>query len=178
MTEPALNPYAAPQARVDDVHAFEGVGELKLFSAQGRIGRLRLLAYNVGATLVFYAVIGVVSLLAATLGGAAGLLMIPPFAAFIWFSVVSCIKRCHDADCSGWWALTFFIPFVGLIWLIKAGTPSANRFGAPPPANTLGVKVLGWMLPVFFVVGILAAVSIPAYKDYTDRARAAQNVGR
>ncbi|MFY8018082.1 MAG: DUF805 domain-containing protein [Inhella sp.] len=178
MTEPALNPYAAPQARVDDVHAFEGVGELKLFSARGRIGRLRLLAYNMGATFVFYAVVGVVSLLAATLGEAAGLLMIPSFAIFLWFSAVSCIKRCHDADCSGWWALTFFIPFVGLIWLIKAGTPSANRFGAPPPANTLGVKVLGWMLPVFFVVGILAAVSIPAYKDYTDRARAAQNVGR
>ena len=178
MTEPTLNPYAAPQARVADIQASDAVGELKLFSAQGRIGRLRLLAYNIGATFVFYAVIGVVTLLSAALGEAAGLLMIPPFAIFIWFSVVSCIKRCHDVDYSGWWALIYFIPLIGLIWFVLRGTPSVNRFGAPPPANTLGVKVLGWMLPVFFVVGILAAVSIPAYKDYTDRARAAQNVGR
>jgi uncharacterized membrane protein YhaH (DUF805 family) len=178
MTEPTLNPYAAPQARVDDVHASEGVGELKLFSAQGRIGRVRLLAYSLGATLVFYAVLGVVTMLTVGMGEMAGLLMIPIFGAFMWFSVVSCIKRCHDTDYSGWWSLTYFIPFINLIWFVLPGSQGANRFGAPPPANTLGVKVLGWMIPVIFVVGILAAIALPAYKDYTDRARAAQSVGR
>ena len=39
--------------------------------------------------------------------------------------------------------LLALIPFVGLIWIFKGGTPGSNRFGAPAPANTLGVKILG-----------------------------------
>ncbi len=178
MTEPTLNPYAAPQARVADVNAEAGLGELKLFSAKGRIGRLRLLAYLMGAYLLFAVAFGV---LAAALSGsqtAAGLVAIPAFLVYLWFIVISSIKRCHDADQSGWWAITFFIPLIGLIWFFWPGSQGANRFGAPPPANTFGIKLLGLLLPVIAVIGILAAIAIPAYQGYVEKARAAQTSGR
>jgi hypothetical protein len=57
------------------------------------------------------------------------------------------------------------------------GSRGENRFGPPPPPNTWGVRVLGVILPVIALVGILAAIAIPSYKNYTDRARAAQAAG-
>jgi len=42
-------------------------------------------------------------------------------------------RRLHDIDKSGWWLLLYLIPIIGfiilIIWMCKAGTPSANRFG-------------------------------------------------
>jgi len=47
------------------------------------------------------------------------------------------IKRLHDRDRSGWFALIFLIPIVGAIWLFVeviclAGTTGTNRFGLDP----------------------------------------------
>ena len=46
------------------------------------------------------------------------------------------IKRFHDIDMSGWWALTIFLPYINsLVALIIAfipGTQSKNRFGDNP----------------------------------------------
>jgi uncharacterized membrane protein YhaH (DUF805 family) len=45
------------------------------------------------------------------------------------------VRRLHDTDRSGWWILIVFVPVIGWIWLVVlycfAGTPGANRFGAP-----------------------------------------------
>lgn len=173
MNEPSMNQYAPPLAAVADVNVGEGVGELKLFSSQGRIGRLRYLAYGTGASLVYQALVGV----SAASGSAAftGVLVLAAFAVFLWFTVITGIKRCHDINISGWWALTMIIPVIALIWLFVPGSQGANRFGPPPPPNTLGVKLLGYILPAIFFIGILAAIALPAYKDYTVRARAAQS---
>jgi hypothetical protein len=73
-------------------------------------------------------------------------------------------------DWSGWTVLLTLIPFVALIWVFKRGSEGTNSYGAPPPPNTLGVKILGLLLPVLAVVGILAAIAIPAYVEYTRRA--------
>ena len=75
---------------------------------------------------------------------------------------------------SGWFSLLALIPLVGLVWVFKGGTPGANRFGAPPPPNTLGVKIIACVFPLIFVIGILAAIALPAYQQYTVKARAAQ----
>jgi hypothetical protein len=60
----------------------------------------------------------------------------------------------------------------GLVFVFKAGTPGRNVYGDPPPPNTAGVKVLALLLPVVFVLGIVAAIAIPAYQHYVERARA------
>lgn len=176
MIEPTLNPYATPQAQVADLSLETEKAELRLFSHRGRIGRLRYLAYGSGAGILYNAlVLGVAS----ALGGSEGsllysALLLIMFAALLWFSIITAIKRCHDMGISGWWSLTLIVPVIIFAWIFWPGDREANRFGPPPPANTWGVRVLGLLLPVIAFVGILAAIAIPQYKNYTDRARAAQ----
>lgn len=44
---------------------------------------------------------------------------------------ISCIRRMHDIDKSGWFSI---IPVVGTILILFPGTPGPNRFG-PDPRN-------------------------------------------
>jgi len=178
MNDNALNQYAPPRAHVADRAPDEEVAELKLLSHQGRIGRLRYLAYVTGASVAYGFLTGV---LTAMMVRSPDLLMVAvllPIAALVWFSLISGIKRCHDADLSGWWSLAGFVPLVGLAFVIVPGTQGANRFGPPPPPNGWGVRLVGAVMPVVFVVGILAAIAIPQYAAYTAKARAAQQAGQ
>ncbi|MBL8276508.1 MAG: DUF805 domain-containing protein [Pelomonas sp.] len=173
MTQSNLNQYAPPTAHVADIAGSSGYAELNFFSAKGRIGRLRYLAYAAGASVLFNVATTAIGVampgsIAFTVVSLVGLV------ALVWFSVLCAIKRCHDMNISGWWTLTSFIPIIALAWVFWPGAKGDNRFGPPPPPNTLGVRILGLLLPVVFFVGILAAVAIPQYKQYTDRARAAQ----
>lgn len=50
-------------------------------------------------------------------------------------SIAVCIRRLHDTDHSGWWALLLLVPLAGLyiIYLcIIEGTNGPNRFGNSP----------------------------------------------
>lgn len=46
------------------------------------------------------------------------------------------VRRLHDTDRSGWWALLMLIPLIGnivlLIWFCARGTAGDNRFGGDP----------------------------------------------
>ena len=87
------------------------------------------------------------------------------------------IKRWHDMNRSGWYSLLLFVPFVniivGLVMLFVPGTDGPNDYGQPArPSNTaVGVVVVLFFLVV--VIGILAAVAIPAYQDYLQAAEQA-----
>ena len=54
----------------------------------------------------------------------------------IWVSTVTLIKRLHDFDKSGWFALLAMLPYVGfifyLVMLITPGTIGDNRYGPDP----------------------------------------------
>ena len=164
----SANPYAAPKAVVGDVEVEQEFQEIKMWSASGRIGRLRYLAYTTGASLLAGVIAGV---LGAVLGESVGAVVsIAVYVAVLVFSVMAGIQRSHDMDWSGWTILLALIPFVGLIWLFKAGTAGSNSYGPPPPPNTTGVKVLACIFPVVFILGILAAIALPAYADYQKRA--------
>ncbi|MGN7981379.1 DUF805 domain-containing protein [Burkholderia sp. 22313] len=109
-----------------------------LFSFEGRIGRLPWWIYAVA-----YAVLS--AIFDAGSRGSSGddlplLAMLVLFAiavVSVWASIAVGVKRLHDIDKSGWWMLLIFVPIVGAIALFVmngfiAGTPHANRFGAPP----------------------------------------------
>jgi uncharacterized membrane protein YhaH (DUF805 family) len=171
----AVNPYAPPQAGVADVQSTV-FSTPKVWTWRGRIGRLRYLAY----TMVGYAAVVVTSAVVGGIAGATGsaavfeYLFWPILGVYFVQVALATIQRSHDMGWSGWSALGALIPLVNLLWLFKAGTPDANRWGAPPPPNGTGVKIGASLLVLLFVVGILAAIALPAYQGYVERARAAQ----
>ena len=166
-----VNPYRAPAAAVAD--AGDQTQPVKVFSVSGRIGRARYIAYGLG----FYILFGVIGgMLAAALGGAAGGMVLFGIAwialAVIGFMLT--IQRCHDFNASGWLALLMVVPLANLIFLFIPGTDGPNRFGPPTPPNTVGVLIGAWMLMLVPIIGILAAIALPAYQDYVKRAQQVQ----
>jgi hypothetical protein len=77
-------------------------------------------------------------------------------------------------NATGWLSIVALIPLINLMFWLIPGTDGDNNYGAPPPPNTAGVIVIAVILPVLFFVGIISAISLPAYKAYTERARAEQ----
>ena len=62
--------------------------------------------------------------------------------ALAWVSFASVVRRFHDRGKSGWWALLYFMPFIGWLWIIiecglLPGKPAAtypnNPALAPAP---------------------------------------------
>jgi uncharacterized membrane protein YhaH (DUF805 family) len=167
------NPFAPPTARVEDIAAPGESQPVTLWSARGRLGRLRYIAWSIVGSLLLMPV--VFASAAVGSGALASALMLAGYAAYLVFFALLSIQRSHDFNASGWLALAAMIPLVGLVFWFVPGTASANRFGAPPPPNPRG---MGWLaaIPVFlFVLGIVAAIALPAYQQYVKRAAASQN---
>ena len=178
------NPYSAPDASLETGQ--EEFYQPKIFSFKGRIGRLRYMAYGIGTYLILMAVF--IPLMGGTMlmGGAmavpgeAGMSMIVMLAMGVFYIAVLLLsvafgkRRLNDLNRSGWWMLIFIVPLVNLLMTIYIlffpGSNGANDFGPPAVANSLGVKILGWLFPVFFLLGIVAAIAIPAYQNYISQA--------
>lgn len=94
--------------------------------------------------------------------------------AFIVIAVMIGVQRLHDLGWSGWLWLLNFVPFVGsvfgILMLVLPGSTGANRYGPPPPANSTGVKVLASLIILLPIVGIIAAIALPSYQGYLERA--------
>jgi uncharacterized membrane protein YhaH (DUF805 family) len=160
-----VNPYQAPSAAVAD--AGNETQPVRVFSVSGRIGRARYIAYGIG----FYVLFAFVAVgLGAALGGFGAVLAMVAWVALIVIGFMLTIQRCHDFNMSGWLALLMLVPLANLVFLFIPGTDGPNRFGPPTPQNGTGVLVAAWSLPVIMVVGIVAAIALPAYQDYQKRA--------
>jgi len=61
-------------------------------------------------------------------------------------SIAVMIRRLHDTDKSGWFALLLLIPFIGwlilLIWFVTDSTPGDNKYGPNPKAKTTPTPTL------------------------------------
>lgn len=159
------SPYAPPQANVAE-HLPE-FGELKPVGINGRIGRVRYLGWSMAMLLCFLPVL-LLAMGTAALSESLGMLLL--LAAGLGMMVISVcfgVQRLHDIGWSGWLWLLNFVPFVGsvfaLLMLIIPGTQGANRYGPPPPPNSTGVKVLAWLILLVPLIGIIAAIAIPAF---------------
>lgn len=176
----AANPYTSPQTTDLTGARDEAPVVPRVFSYSGRLGRMRLVAYT------FY-----MSLITVPLGWAAMALMfagswllgtlvyIAVLGVSLVFGLSLYVRRLHDLNQSGIWVLLLVLPLVNLCLLIYLlffrGVDGANQYGPEPAANSTGVKA-GFVLTLVFMilVPILAAVSIPAYQDYTERAQQSQ----
>lgn len=169
------NPYSAPEANLDTGQ--ETLYKPKIISFNGRIGRLRYLAYSIGASFVLMLVtmplIGMSAFTGAAMGGEAGMSMLAMlgmaayYIAAIVISVMYAKRRLNDLNRSGWWMLLFIVPVVNLLLVIYLiffpGTDGPNDWGPAPVANSIGVLILGWSLPVLFALGIASAIILPQF---------------
>jgi len=134
------------------------------------------MAWATGASIIHTIVTGLLTVVLtdAHLSWLATVIALLAYLPLLWFTTITGIKRCHDIGISGWWSLSLIVPVIVLVWVFVPGNKGDNRYGPPPPPNTWGVRILGAILPVVCVIGIIAAIAIPQYKMYMDKARAAQ----
>jgi len=154
-----VNPYQAPAATVAD--AGDETQPVRLLSISGRIGRARYLAYGFGLYFVFMFAAGFV---AGALGDAGIALMVLAWAAAAILGIMLTIQRCHDFNMSGWLSLVLIVPIANLMFLFIPGTDGPNRFGAPTPPNGVGVLIFAWLIPAVALIGIIAAIALPAFQ--------------
>jgi uncharacterized membrane protein YhaH (DUF805 family) len=163
------NPYGAPRAMVGDrAEEFQAV---KLFAVSGRIGRARYIVYSILLSLVIMFVVG---LGAAFLGPVGVALLVVGYIAMFVLQIMLTIQRSHDFNMSGWFSLLALVPLVNMLFWFVPGTDGPNRFGAKTPPNSVGVLIGVWIVPAIFVLGVVAAIALPAYQDYVKRAAAVQ----
>ncbi|MHA6495484.1 DUF805 domain-containing protein [Pseudomonas borbori] len=168
----AASPYAPPQAKVGET--LPEFGALKVFTTEGRVGRLRYLAWSLGLMLACIPVFAIAAAGFAISEVLGGLLVGVVVIAMMVVAVQIGVQRLHDIGWSGWLFLLNFIPLVGsvlaLLMLVVPGTPAANRFGPPSPPNSTAVKIMAALWLLVPVLGIVAAIALPAYQQYLSRA--------
>ena len=152
------NRFAPPGALGDDVNAGSGYRPVRIWPPRGSIGRLRFLAYSLALYLLAVVLAAVLGLVSVFVGVRPELVAWASIAIYPGAGLLVPIQRSHDMNLSGWWSLLAFIPLVGLYWLLKGGTPGDNRWGAPPPPNGLGVRILAFVMVAFVAFGVIAGI--------------------
>lgn len=159
----AANPYRAPEANVADVPSND-VGRINILSIKGRLGRVRYIGYTIGLMLLFNIGGTFVSFLAG-----------PTIGKYIYFatmiavfvmSTMLTVQRAHDFNATGWLAIVGFIPLVNFLFWLIPGTDGENRFGPKTPPNSKMAVVLASIIPAVMIIGVIAAIAIPAYQKY------------
>jgi len=172
------NPYEAPQSEVADATQ-DLCGEIKVFSFKGRIGRIRYIGYSIGLAMLIQMIMSMLmGLIFSWFPPSQGTLTTIILPALITIpmliiSIMLTMQRLHDLNWTGWLSLLMFIPGInfifGLVLTFMPGNDSENRFGLKPPPNTMGTYVVALVIPIL-IIGILAAIAIPAYNDFKQRA--------
>ena len=107
-------------------------------------------------------------------------------------SIAVGVRRLHDTNRSGWWLLLNALPLFGwlvlFIFNVQDSQSGANSFGPNPkgigdnqaagenvPVRGSKALIIGIALVVAVpVLGILLAVALPAYQNYTERVKKAE----
>tara|TARA_R110000868_G_scaffold133665_4_gene345391 strand:+ start:88 stop:1032 length:945 start_codon:yes stop_codon:yes gene_type:complete len=160
----SATPYATPKAAVAET--LPEFGELKALSTDGRIGRLRYLAWSMVLMLACLPLFGVAAGFFAVSEILGGLLMVVVGIAVAVVGIMFGVQRLHDIGWSGWLLLVTLVPVVGgvfsLLLFIIPGSSEANRFGPPPPPNSTAVKVLAGLWLAAIGLGLVLAIALPS----------------
>jgi uncharacterized membrane protein YhaH (DUF805 family) len=174
----SVNPYEAPQASLQRENLNETFDETSPFSAAGRFGRANYLAYSLGLYLIFMLVVGAVTAATSFMGDAASMIVgavtLIAYVALFGAAIIFMIRRLHDLNWSGWLSVLTVVPLANLIIAIPClffrGTSGPNNYGPPPKPNKTHVAI-ATVFVLVFVIGIVAAIAIPAYQQYTQKAQ-------
>jgi uncharacterized membrane protein YhaH (DUF805 family) len=166
------NPYRAPTADLTQAGEDGATYQPRFFSAHGRLGRARYLAYVMGVWLLVMVVAVPVFVLIMILFASKSQLtaFLPAILAMaaMGLSFIAAKRRINDMNKSGWFALLLLIPFVNFavgFWLLFCpGDKGANDFGPAPCRNSIGVTLACFggivVLPlVFLFAGMLDKAS-------------------
>lgn len=179
------NPYRAPES--DIAVDFGGGQEYqpKIFSVEGRIGRMRYWVYSILVSFMLQIIIGFCSAVIFGLAGsgfdsAAGfdgfgvvgmLLSVVTIVAAVAVSLIFAKRRLNDVNQSGWLSLIMLVPIanlvLGLFLLFAKGTSGSNSYGPQPVPNSVGIKV-AFALSVLCIVAVVVAIGVPAYSGYLE----------
>lgn len=171
------SPFTPPKASLETEQAIE-YDTSSPFSPKGRFGRVDYIAYSIGmAILMMIGISGFTAVL--TFSGVtpdiAGIITIILVIPVVVFSIIFMVRRLHDLNWSGWIAVTYFIPvlnaIIPLLLIVLPGTPGPNKYAAQRMPPSKGKIVIACLLPAIAILGILAAIAIPAYQDYLVRAQ-------
>ena len=176
-SRPAASPYAPPRAAVGDSHP--EYADLKIFTINGRIGRLRYLAWTLVLTVAMLVAAGILSTVGFAIATASptiaiivgSLLGLALFVAVVVVSVQIGVQRLHDLGWSGWLYLLNLVPLVNsvfpLLLLVLPGNTGANQYGAPPPRNSTAVKILAslWLAFIPLMLIIVVTLGMNGYLD-------------
>lgn len=159
-----LDPYQAPQG--DLVDSIDGEGELRTFSSDCRIGRIRYLANIFLASLAFYSALFLGVFILRSNQMLVGVLTIILMVMLLCVTWIFMVQRLHDLNRSGWISLLMTVPivnaFFGFYLMLWPGNQSSNNYGAKPPAPKKIHWVLACILPIAMVL-IFALLAYPLF---------------
>jgi len=143
--------YAEPPSAADSKEHHSGTdsqwqdeGELNPHTVQGRIGRLRYMAWLMAALLVLAPLAWGVTHISSPAPMILAILLLT--VASLLYLVRFMAQRLHDIGLSAWCALVLLIPVAGEIAMLALavwpGNNAENDYGAPPPPNGKMVHLL------------------------------------
>jgi uncharacterized membrane protein YhaH (DUF805 family) len=86
--------------------------------------------------------------------------------AYVYFALVVTVRRLHDMDRSGWWALLLLLPLINIfVWLyivFGSGDRGINQYG-PARITLLWEKILAWMMILLTLLSLLGSIVLFSY---------------
>ncbi len=176
-----VDPYAAPAANLQAEMLSDATVEAlspRFWALSGRVGRVQYFTYGTAAVWLSSFLSG---LLVALLQPLASKIFADTdiFVLFCYMPILIAIvvyarRRLQDLNQNAWLSLLIITPVLNFLFalylLFAPGTRGGNTYGLQPKPPSRGLKIAAFMIPVA-MIGILLAVAIPAYHDFTRKAQ-------